>query len=111
MGPESGAILLASEVIHRDWIFEQRIIPRHHSDSAVGDEVALPVGLGIVTDSRPFGDMHVAIDDGLADTAMAAHVHMRKQNAVVDFAVGIDAHIGGEHAVFYRTSGNDAACG
>src|ERR1700737_1875405 len=106
---ESCRVSLAGEVIHRDRIFEQGIIAGHHGNSAVGDEVALPVGLRIVADGCAFRDVYVAINDGLADATMPPHIYVREENAVVDFAVGIYSHIGGEHAVFHRAPGNDAA--
>src|SRR5580704_12504151 len=108
----SGAgILLAGEVVHSDWIFEQGIIAGHDRDSAVGDEVALPVCFGIIADGCAFGDVYVAIDDGLADAAMPAHIHMRKKDAIFNFAVGIYTHIRGEHAVLHRAPGNDTPRG
>src|SRR5580700_11898390 len=64
--------LLASEVIHRHRILEQRIITCHHGDSAIGDEVALPVGLRIVADGRALGNVYVTINDCLADSTMPA---------------------------------------
>src|ERR1700687_2332065 len=103
--------LLAGEVIHGYRIFEQGIIARHHGDSAVCDEVALPVGRGVVADARAFGDVYVAIDYGLADAAMPADIHVREQDTVVDFAIGVYSHIRREHAVLHRAPGNDAAGG
>jgi hypothetical protein len=47
--------------------------------------IALPVGFGVIANNRgAFGDVNVAIDDGLADAAMAADIHVREQNAGVD---------------------------
>src|SRR6202035_2057865 len=85
---------LAGEVIHSHRVFKQRIITRDHSDSAVGDKRARAVGFSVVAHGRAFGDVHVAIDYGLANTAMPPDIYMREQNAVVDVAIGINPHIG-----------------
>src|SRR5215472_6020359 len=57
-GNAANSCLLAGEVVDRDWVFEQGIIPRHDRDSALGDEVSLAVSLGVVSDGRALGDMH-----------------------------------------------------
>src|SRR5579871_78754 len=55
--------------------------------------------------------MHVAIDDGAADAAVASDADVGKQNALVDFAVGIYTDVGGEDRIFDRAAGDDAAAG
>src|ERR1700721_4293457 len=72
---------LAGEVIHGDWIFEQGIVACNHADSALSYEITLPVGFGVVADGGALGNVYVAIDDGLADAAMPAHIYMGKQDA------------------------------
>jgi hypothetical protein len=47
--------LFAGEIVHRDGIFEKRIIARDDSDAAIGHEVAGAVGFGVVADRRTFG--------------------------------------------------------
>lgn len=87
--------LFAREVIHRDRVLEQRVIARHDRDAAIGDEVAFAIGFGIVANRRAFRNMHVAIDNGLLDAATASDVDVGEQNAVFDFRVRINPHIGG----------------
>src|SRR5271157_4696516 len=78
----------------------------------IGRDVDIPaVGLGVVTDDRSFGNDDVPVDDCLADAAMPADVHVRKQDASVNLRIGVHAHIGREHAVAHRAAGDDAAHG
>ena len=53
--------------------------------------------------------MHVAVDDGPADTAVAADIDMREDDTGFDFGIGIYAHIGREHAVAHGSAADDAA--
>src|ERR1035437_4902595 len=92
-------LLLAGEVIHSDRILEQRIVSGDYGDAAFGDEVTLAVGLGVVADGGALGNMHVAVEDRLANAATAADADMREQDAVVHLGVGVDAHVGGEDGV------------
>src|SRR5271165_1408144 len=82
--------LLRGEVIHRDRIFEQRIIPRHYRDATVGDEIAQAVGFGVEADGRSFRQMHIAINDRILNAAVAADADMREQDAFVDFRIRVD---------------------
>ena len=53
-------------------------------DAALGDGVALAIFLGVVADSRAAGDEDVAVDDGAADTRMAADADTRHQDTLLD---------------------------
>src|ERR1041384_2932443 len=75
--------LLRREVIHRNRTFKQRIIERHYGNSRFSDNEVLGVLLRVIADHGAFGDMHVAVNNGSADTAMAADVHVRKNDARV----------------------------
>ena len=55
--------------------------------------------------------MHVAVDDGAADAAVAANVHVRKDDARVHLGVGIYTHILGDNGVGHRSTGDDDAGG
>src|SRR5208337_4359373 len=103
--------LFAAEVVHRDGVFKQGIVARDHGDTALGYEVALAVGFRVIADAGAFGNVHIAVDDGLANAAMAAHVHVGKKNAGIDLAVRVHPDIGREDAVFHRAAGYDAAGG
>jgi hypothetical protein len=78
--PKGGSTSLRREVVHRDWILEQGIVARHHRDAAVGHMILLAVSLGVIADNGSLGDIHVAINDGLADAAVPADVDMEKNN-------------------------------
>src|SRR5271154_2451617 len=88
--------LLRREVVHGHRILKERIIARDHGDAALGDEIALAVGLGVEAYGGALGQVHVAVDDGAADAAAASNADVREQNALVDFAVGVHAHVGRE---------------
>jgi hypothetical protein len=42
--------------------------------------ILLAVSLGVIADNGSLGDIHVAINDGLADAAVPADVDMEKNN-------------------------------
>src|ERR1035437_5455029 len=107
----TGPQLLAGEVVHGDRILEQRIVSGDYGDAAFGDEVTLAVGLGVVADGGALGNMHVAVEDRLANAATAADADMREQDAVVHLGVGVDAHVVGEDGVLYDAAGDDASVG
>src|SRR5690349_11148134 len=98
--------LFTREVIYRDRILKKRIIARHHGDSAVGHEILLAVGLGIETNRSSLGDVHIAIDNGAANSAMASNVHMREKNAGIDLGIGVHAHVGRQNAEAAEAPGN-----
>src|SRR5580704_1438822 len=92
-------------------VLVERVISRHYSQSAGGDEVlALVLGL-IVSDNSAFRQLDIAIDDGPPDTAVTADVHVRKHDARIELGVRIDAHILRQHAVANHGAGNDASGG
>src|ERR1700722_12160623 len=95
------AALLAGEIVHSHRSLKQRIVAGDHGDAALGHEISLPVGFGVVADGGAFGDMHVAVEDGFANTATATDADVRKQNAVVDFRIGVNAHVGRQDGVLH----------
>src|SRR5258708_5799747 len=103
--------LFASEVIHRHWILEERVIARDDRYSAVGNEVLLPVSLRVETDSGALGDVDITVNDGPPNAAMAANVHMREQDAGVHLGVGVHPHVGRKNAVADGAPRDDASGG
>ena len=91
--------LFTSEVIYGDRILKKRVVACHDGDSAVGDKKLLPVSVRIKTDGSAFGDVHISVNDGAPQTAVAADIHVRKENARVYFGIGIYPHIGRQHAI------------
>src|SRR5271163_4247034 len=74
-----------------------------------GDRVTRAVGFGIVADYCAFGQAYVAINYGAADAAAAAYVHVIEDDALIEFAVAIDAHIEPEDGFGDASAGNDGA--
>src|SRR5215813_15160562 len=68
---KAGSGLFCGEVVHSDWILEQRIVARHDGNAALGHKIPLAVSFGFVTDCGSFRNVHIAIDNRLADSAMA----------------------------------------
>src|SRR6185369_8366527 len=56
-------------------------------------------------------NMNIAIDDRAPYTAVAPHVYMREQDAVVDFAERVHPDVGRQDTVPHRASGDDATGG
>src|SRR5262249_33830322 len=103
--------LFGGEVVHGDGILEERIVSRHHGDSAFGHEVTLAVGVAVVADGRAFGDMDIAVNDGALNAAVASDVHVREQDAGIHFTVRIHPHIGREHAALHHAARHNASRG
>src|ERR1700687_1273529 len=97
-----GRRLFAGEVVYRYRILEQGIVTSHHRDSALGHEVALAIGLSVISDRCAFRNVHVTINDGLANAAMPSHIHMGEENATLHFAIGVHAHVGRYHAALHN---------
>src|SRR5208337_1878911 len=104
----SAWLLFAGEVVHRYRVFEQRVVAGDHGDAAFGDKIPLAVGLGIVADGRAFGKVHIAVNNGAANTAAPAHADMREQDGLVHFAVGIDPHVRRQDRILHDPTGDDA---
>src|ERR1700687_2002315 len=103
--------LLAGKIVHSHRSLKQRIVAGDYGDAALGHEITLPVGLGVVADGGAFGDMDIAVEDRFANTATAPHADVRKQDAVVHFRVRVDAHVGRQDGVLHDAAGDNAAVG
>src|SRR5579862_5787097 len=94
-----------------DRVLVEGVVAGDDGKAAGSDEVVLAVFGGIVSDDGAFGKMHVAVDDGAADAAVASDVDMREDDTGVDFGVGIDADVLGKDGVAHHAAGDDAAAG
>src|ERR1700723_3800424 len=91
------------------WFFDHGF--RAHDDyyAIVGYGVAGAVGFGVIADYGAFGQAYVAVDDGAANAATAAYVDVIEDEALVEFAVTVDAHIEAENGFGDAAAGNDGA--
>ena len=80
-------------------VFKQRGVAGDDGQARWRDKVTALVFDRVVADYGSFGNVHIAIDDCLADAAVAADVDVRKDDAGVDVGIGVDAHILGEDGV------------
>jgi len=76
-----------------DGVFKQRGVAGNDGEARGRDKVAALVFDRVVADYGSFGNVHVAINDGLADAAVAADVDVRKDDAGVDVGIGVDADV------------------
>jgi len=67
--------------IRSNRILIQRIIPRHHRQTARRHKVVLSVVVRIVPNNRSFRQMHIAVDDRFLNPAMPPNIHVREDNA------------------------------
>ena len=68
-------------------------------DPALSEMVARgPVLLAVVADQAAFRHPHAGIDDGVADTAMAADLNVIQQDRVVHLTVAVHANAGRQDA-------------
>src|SRR5207253_3519650 len=63
-----------------------------------------------LADLGVFGQDHVAIDDGIADSRMASDIHVVEDDGILHFAKAVDTHIVAEYGPLHAASGNDRAC-
>jgi len=73
----------------------------------VGDGVTGAVGFEVVADDGALGEIYVAVDDGVADAAATADVDVIEEDALIDFAVAVHAHIETENGFGDAASGNN----
>src|ERR1700722_7438991 len=72
----------------------------------VGDGIFGSVGFEVVADDGASGQVHVAIDDGVANAAFAADVDVIENDAIVDLAVAVDADVEAEDGLGDAAAGN-----
>src|SRR5277367_6422882 len=73
------------------------------------DGVSSAVGFCVVADYCSFGQADVAVDDGAADATAAADVDVVEDDALIEFAVAIDAHIEAEDGFGDASARNNRA--
>src|ERR1700733_9811595 len=81
----------------------------YHYYAVFGYRVTGAVGFGVVADYCAFGQTDVAINYGAAYAAAAADDHVIEDDALIHFAVAIDAHVETEHGFGDASAGNDGA--
>ncbi len=81
----------------------------YYDYAVFGDGIARAVGFRVVADYGAFGQAYVAVNDGAADAATAADVHVIEDDALIQFAVAIDAHVEAENGFGDASAGNDGA--
>ncbi len=59
----------------------------------LSDGIFSAIGFEVVADYGASGKIYVAVDDGVAKAALAADVDVIEDNALIDFAVTVDAHV------------------
>ncbi len=64
-----------------DGVFVDGVVAGDDGEAAGGDEVVLLVLVGVVADDGAVGDVDVAVDDGVADAAVAADVDVGEDDA------------------------------
>src|SRR5277367_3395034 len=74
------------------------------------DGVSSAVGFCVVADYCSFGQADVAVDDGAADATAAADVDVVEDDALIEFAVAIDAHVEAEDGFGDASARNNRAC-
>src|SRR5271156_373946 len=81
----------------------------HDYHAVLGHGVARAVGFGVIADYRAFGQAYVTVNDGAANAAAAANIHVIEDDALVQFAVAIDAHVEAENGFGDTSAGDDGA--
>src|SRR5271167_2876612 len=81
----------------------------HDYHAVLGDGVARAVGFGVIADYRAFGQAYVTINDGAANAAAAADIHVIEDDALIELAITIDSHVEAEHGFGDASAGNDGA--
>src|ERR1035441_6477056 len=69
--------LIPLQEVGVDGAFEERGVAGDDGQTGRSDKVVALVLDRIVADDGALGNMHVAVDDGAADAAVAANVHVR----------------------------------
>src|SRR5713101_9562001 len=78
-------------------LLDQRFLADDDDDAGIGDVEAAAVGFEVVADLGALGKTDMAIDDGAADSRVAADVYVIVENGIGDFAVAVDAHVVANH--------------
>src|SRR3972149_12128206 len=80
-------------------------------DAALGDMVALAVGLKVIADGGGGLDVIVLVDDGVTDAGPRANVRAVEDDGVMHLAAGVEEDVAAEHGVLHKAAGQDAARG
>src|SRR6266436_3721632 len=87
--------------------FDEGFLADDDDDAGIGDVEAAAVGFEVVADLGALGKTDMAIDDGAADTRVAADVYVIVENGIGDFAVAVDAHVVANHLFLDAAAGDD----
>ena len=81
-----------------------------YRNASFGDqETAGAILLGIVADHRAGGNLHALVDDGAANSRMAADIDPFEHDRIVHFGIAVDPHVGTQNRSPHLPAGNDAA--
>src|SRR5690625_4001801 len=83
---------------------------RHHPAGS-DREATGPVVIEVHADLGPLGNMHVLVDDGVADVAVPADGHVVEQHAALHGAVRVQPHPAGQHRITHAGARDDHAAG
>src|SRR5271155_5472122 len=72
---------------------DQRFLADHDDDARIGNVEPPLVRFRVVANLGAFRQRDVAVDDGPADSAVAAHVHVVVEDRLGDLAVAVHPHI------------------
>src|SRR6202167_2015611 len=81
----------------------------YYYNAVFGNGVTGAVGFGVVADYCACGQAYVTVNYGAANAAAAADDHMIEDDALVHFAVAIDAHVEAENGFRDASAGNNGA--
>ncbi len=74
-------------------LFDEGFLADDDDDAGIADVEAAAVGFEVVADLSALGKADVAINDGAADTRVAADIHVIVDDGIRDFAVTVDADV------------------
>src|SRR5438132_12738051 len=90
------------------WRSHELVALRHHDDP-VGDGEAARVRFRVVADLGVRRHVHVLVDDGAANAAVASDVDAVEDDRLLDVGEAVDAHLGRQHRAIDPSARNDAA--
>src|ERR1700677_3139903 len=89
--------------------FDHGFWPDDYDHAFVGDGILGAVCFHVVADYRACRQVYVTIDDGIANAAFAADIEVIEDDALIDFAVTVDANIEAQDGFGDSASRNNGA--
>src|SRR5271168_4375071 len=90
-------------------LFQHGFLPGDHRDSAGRYGISLAVFFRVEPDHGMLGQLHVPVNDCVADARIAADIHVIVDDRVLHVTEAVHTHVVAHHGSPHAPAGNDGA--